>query len=88
MTGIDRESYFHHVEITHHMLEALLARVNELTNQNWTAEFTPTFWFRIIDNTDPKKKRNFGWYENFDEVRDKFDRLFPEIKLLELDNVS
>lgn len=78
---IDREGYFHRVQITHAMIDRLARVVNDHSGENWVIQFSNTFWFRVIDMTDPRTRRDYGWYESWDELISKVQRLFPGITL-------
>lgn len=76
-----RDGYFHRVQVTQAMCDAIAREVESLTGEVWKIEFTPTFWFRVLDNTDPARKRDYGWYENYDELTTKIRKLFPSLDL-------
>lgn len=80
---IDREGYYKRVVATHGLLAELTQVVNSHSGENWIIQFSNDFMFRVIDMTDPRIRRDYGWYKDWDELIGKVGRLFPGIVLPE-----
>lgn len=63
------------------MMDTLSTEIKRQTGQDWDIRFSKSFWFRIVDRTDPKKIRDYGWYESMDELLAKIKREFPVLDL-------
>jgi hypothetical protein len=63
------------------MCQALVKQANAHSGETWVIEFTPTFWFRIQDHTDPARKRDYGWYDGYLAMEEKMQRLLPTLVL-------
>lgn len=79
----DRDAYYHRVQVTHAMSSALVQQMNQHSGETWIVQFSSNFYFRLIDMTDPRTRRDYGWYATWDEVIDKVKRLFPGLELSE-----
>lgn len=77
-----RDEYYHRVKITDGMLRALQSQVNARTGALVQLHMTPTFWFRIVDGSEDGVTRDYGWYQSWEEMVGKLDRLFPELELV------
>lgn len=79
--SLDRDAYYHRVQVTQAIATAIENEVALYSGENWAIEFTEDFWFRIVDKTDPQMPQSFQWFINLDDVGKKFMAIFPTIQI-------
>lgn len=81
MTDDERDEYFHRVEVTSAMTEALQSEIAAHNGQNWSIDFNPVFQFHIVDRSHGKISRDYGWYPDWQAMIEKMQRLLPDLVL-------